>query len=56
MVSGNDPVESFFNSIQVVKESLSPLEVGIRKAAKDLEHRLLPGHKNKGTKGGCLIA
>ena len=56
MVSGNDPVESFFNSIQVVKESLSPLEVGIRKAAKDLEHCLLPGHKNKGTKGVCLVA
>ncbi|KAL1343591.1 hypothetical protein HN51_029950 [Arachis hypogaea] len=56
MVSGNDPVESFFNSIQVVKESLSPLEVGIRKAAKDLEHCFLSGHKNKGTKGVCLIA
>ncbi|KAJ7975107.1 mitochondrial substrate carrier family protein [Quillaja saponaria] len=38
MVSTNDPKESFFNSIQVVKEALSPLEVGIRKAAKDLEH------------------
>ncbi|XLR61245.1 hypothetical protein S83_011917 [Arachis hypogaea] len=56
MVSGNDPVESFFNSIQVVKESLFPLEVGIRKAVKDLEHCFLSGHKNKDTKGVCLIA
>ncbi|KAK3232354.1 hypothetical protein Dsin_004235 [Dipteronia sinensis] len=37
MVSTNDPIESFFNSIQHVKEALSPLELGIRKAAKDLE-------------------
>ncbi|XP_027363501.1 mitochondrial substrate carrier family protein C [Abrus precatorius] len=54
MVSANDPVESFFHSIQVVKESLSPLEVGIRKAAKDLEH-CLAGSKNK-VNGACLIA
>ncbi|KAK7270362.1 hypothetical protein RIF29_23443 [Crotalaria pallida] len=53
MMSANDPVESFFNSIQVMKESLSPLEVGFRKAAKDLEHCLLP--KNK-VKGVCFIA
>ncbi|XLR08669.1 hypothetical protein S83_036607 [Arachis hypogaea] len=56
MVSGNDPVKSFFNSIQVVKESLSPLEVGIQKVAKDLERCFLLGHKNKGTKGVYLIA
>lgn len=54
MVSRNDPVESFFNSVQVVKESLSPLEVGIRKAAKDLEH-CLAGPKNR-INGVCLIA
>ncbi|ESW15670.1 hypothetical protein PHAVU_007G092200 [Phaseolus vulgaris] len=54
MVSGSDPVESFFNSVQVVKESLSPLEVGFRKAAKDLEH-CLAGPKNK-VNGVCLIA
>ena len=54
MVSGSDPVESFFNSVQVVKDSLSPLEVGIRKAAKDLEH-CLAGSKNK-VNGVCLIA
>lgn len=39
MVSGNDPVESFFNSVQAVKDVLSPLELGVRRAAKDLEHR-----------------
>ncbi|KAJ4851050.1 hypothetical protein Tsubulata_048944 [Turnera subulata] len=37
MVSSNDPMESFMNSIQVVKDALSPLELGFRKAAKDLE-------------------
>ncbi|CAJ1976787.1 unnamed protein product [Sphenostylis stenocarpa] len=54
MVTGSDPVESFFNSVQVMKESLSPLEVGFRKAAKDLEH-CLAGPKNK-VNGVCLIA
>ena len=44
MVSANDPIESFLNSIQ---EVLSPLELGIRKAAKDLEH-CWGGPKNKG--------
>ncbi|CAK9136164.1 unnamed protein product [Ilex paraguariensis] len=38
MLSGNDPVESLFNTLQVVKNAFSPLESGIRKAAKDLEH------------------
>ncbi|CAN1257959.1 S-adenosylmethionine carrier 1, chloroplastic/mitochondrial [Linum perenne] len=37
MVSRNDPMEPFFNSIQSVKGALSPLEQGIRKAAKDFE-------------------
>ncbi|KAJ6317532.1 hypothetical protein OIU76_013136 [Salix suchowensis] len=37
MASTNDPIESFMNSIQVVKDALSPLELGIRKATKDLE-------------------
>ncbi|XP_050210030.1 uncharacterized protein LOC126660516 [Mercurialis annua] len=37
MVSANDPMEPFLNSIQVVKDALSPLEHGIRKAAKDFE-------------------
>ncbi|CAI8604212.1 unnamed protein product [Vicia faba] len=50
MVSANDPVESFFNSIQVMKESLSPLELGFRKAAKDFEHCFAGRH------GVCLIA
>ncbi|KAJ7970405.1 mitochondrial substrate carrier family protein [Quillaja saponaria] len=46
MVSTNDPREPFFNSIQFVKEALLPLEVGITKAAKDLEHCWV-GSKNK---------
>ncbi|KAJ8747263.1 hypothetical protein K2173_014409 [Erythroxylum novogranatense] len=37
MVSTNDPVESFLNSIQVVKDALLPLELGIKRAAKDVE-------------------
>ncbi|KAJ6357867.1 hypothetical protein OIU78_005662 [Salix suchowensis] len=37
MLSTKDPMESFMNSIQVVKDAFSPLELGIRKAAKDLE-------------------
>ncbi|KAL5801652.1 hypothetical protein ACOSQ3_033284 [Xanthoceras sorbifolium] len=46
MVSANDPIESFFNSIQHVKEALSPLELGIRKAAKDLESCWVVPKKN----------
>uniref|UniRef100_A0A2P2M3W7 EF-hand domain-containing protein n=1 Tax=Rhizophora mucronata TaxID=61149 RepID=A0A2P2M3W7_RHIMU len=37
MVSKNEPMESLFNSIQALKDALVPLELGIRKAAKDLE-------------------
>lgn len=37
VVSANDPLESFFNSIQLVKEAFSPLELSIKKAAKDFE-------------------
>lgn len=48
MGSGNDPVESFFNSIQAI-------EVGIRKAAKDLEH-CWPGPKNNKVNGVQVIA
>lgn len=47
MVSAtNDPMESFFNSIQVVKDAFSPLEFGIRKAARDLETCCWGGSKN----------
>ncbi|XP_043700915.1 calcium-binding mitochondrial carrier protein SCaMC-1-B-like isoform X2 [Telopea speciosissima] len=38
MVSANDPVDSFFNSLHAVKGALLPLEAGIRRAAKDLEY------------------
>lgn len=44
-VNRNDPLESFLNSIEVVKNAFGPLESGFRKAAKDLEHRW-PGSKN----------
>ncbi|CAL1374340.1 unnamed protein product [Linum trigynum] len=38
MVSGNDPMEPFFNSIQLVRDAFTPFELGIRKAARDLEN------------------
>ncbi|KAI7735958.1 hypothetical protein M8C21_022370 [Ambrosia artemisiifolia] len=44
-VNGNDPLESFFNSIELVKNAFGPIESGFRKAAKDLENRW-PGGKN----------
>ncbi|TYG83256.1 hypothetical protein ES288_D01G153800v1 [Gossypium darwinii] len=37
MLSKNDPIESISNSIQFVKEAFLPLELGIKKAAKDVE-------------------
>ncbi|CAN7137695.1 unnamed protein product [Brassica rapa subsp. narinosa] len=37
MVSANDPIESLFNSIQVVKDALLPIELGVKKAARDIE-------------------
>ncbi|KAE8702577.1 Chaperone DnaJ-domain superfamily protein isoform 1 [Hibiscus syriacus] len=37
MLSKNDPMESFSNSIQFVKETLLPFELGIKKTAKDVE-------------------
>ncbi|KAL6128361.1 hypothetical protein ACLB2K_071716 [Fragaria x ananassa] len=47
MVSANDPIESFFNSIQLVKEAFSPLESSIKKAARDFEC-CWAGSKNRG--------
>ncbi|XP_076958760.1 uncharacterized protein LOC143634607 [Bidens hawaiensis] len=44
-VNGSDPLESFFNSVGLVKNAFGPIESGFRKAAKDLEHRW-PGGKN----------
>ncbi|KAI3808999.1 hypothetical protein L1987_24963 [Smallanthus sonchifolius] len=44
-VNGNDPMESFYNSIELVKNAFGPIESGFRKAAKDFEHRW-PGSKN----------
>ncbi|EYU39550.1 hypothetical protein ABFS82_06G195300 [Erythranthe guttata] len=38
VVSGNDPLESFFNSIQVVTDAFSPIQSGFQKVAKNFEH------------------
>ncbi|KAK2979479.1 hypothetical protein RJ640_001363 [Escallonia rubra] len=54
MVSRNDPVESFFNSIELVKNALLPFESGVRKAAKDFEH-CWPGLKNGADKLELVI-
>ncbi|CAA7020326.1 unnamed protein product [Microthlaspi erraticum] len=37
MVSSNDPIETIFNSIQVVKDAFLPIELGVKKAARDIE-------------------
>ncbi|EOA26591.1 hypothetical protein CARUB_v10022650mg [Capsella rubella] len=37
MVSKNDPIETIFNSIQVVKDALLPIELRVKKAARDIE-------------------
>uniref|UniRef100_A0A1J3EME5 S-adenosylmethionine mitochondrial carrier protein n=1 Tax=Noccaea caerulescens TaxID=107243 RepID=A0A1J3EME5_NOCCA len=37
MVSSNDPIETIFNSIQVVKDAFLPIELGVKKAARDFE-------------------
>uniref|UniRef100_A0A803LZ77 EF-hand domain-containing protein n=1 Tax=Chenopodium quinoa TaxID=63459 RepID=A0A803LZ77_CHEQI len=47
MVSGNDPVESLLNSIQVVKDAFSPLEAGFRKATKEFELTWLGKNGNR---------
>ncbi|KAK4366492.1 hypothetical protein RND71_014372 [Anisodus tanguticus] len=47
VVSGSgDPVESFLNSVQLVKNAFLPIESGIKKVAKDFEHCWPGGPKN----------
>ncbi|CAA2977617.1 mitochondrial substrate carrier family C [Olea europaea subsp. europaea] len=48
VVLGNDPIESFLNSLQVAKSAFSPIESNVRKVAKDLEH-YIPGVSKNGT-------
>ncbi|XP_030451032.1 calcium-dependent mitochondrial ATP-magnesium/phosphate carrier protein 3 [Syzygium oleosum] len=57
MVSANDPIESLFNTIQAFRGALSPLESGIRRAARDIES-CWPGSnsKRRGSNGVELIA
>ncbi|KAK6929224.1 Mitochondrial substrate/solute carrier, partial [Dillenia turbinata] len=52
MVTANDPKELFFNSIQVVKDALSPLELNLRKVAKDFEYYLSNNSRSFGNKTG----
>lgn len=53
-VNGNDPLESFLNSIEIVKSAFGPLESGFRKVAKDFEHKW-PGSKNGRKTGDIAI-
>ncbi|KAJ0262129.1 Mitochondrial substrate carrier family protein [Hirschfeldia incana] len=46
MVSSNDPIETIFNSIQVVKDALHPIELGVKKAARDIESCWITQEKN----------
>nr|XP_043631799.1 calcium-binding mitochondrial carrier protein SCaMC-1 [Erigeron canadensis] len=46
-VKGNDPLESFYSSIEHVKNAFGPIETSFRKAAKDFEHRWPKGNGHK---------
>lgn len=46
VVSGNDPLESFLSSVQVVKNAFTPLESNFWKVAKNFEHCLNGISKN----------
>ncbi|XP_071706556.1 uncharacterized protein [Rutidosis leptorrhynchoides] len=54
-VNGNDPWESFCNSIEVVKNAFGPLETSFKKAAKDFEHRWPAGSNNGGKTGEVAV-
>ncbi|GAB4854908.1 hypothetical protein Ancab_023495 [Ancistrocladus abbreviatus] len=41
VVSGNDPMDLFLDSVQVVKDVFFAIRSGIKKAAKDLEYSWL---------------
>lgn len=51
VVSGNDPLESFLNSIQVVKNVFSPIESNFQKVTKSFEHCFKGGSKNGNLNG-----
>ncbi|KAL1552073.1 phosphoinositide phospholipase C [Salvia divinorum] len=52
VVSGNDPLESFFNSIQVVRNAFSPIESNFQKVTKNFEHCFSGDSKNRNLNGG----
>ncbi|KAH6838118.1 mitochondrial substrate carrier family protein [Perilla frutescens var. hirtella] len=53
VVSGNDPLESFLNSIQVVRNAFSPIESNFHKVTKSFEH-CFNGASKKGSLNGRL--
>ncbi|KAI3459038.1 hypothetical protein Pfo_015701 [Paulownia fortunei] len=54
VVSGNDPLESLLNSIQVFKNAFSPLESNFQKVAKNFEH-CFNGASKYGNLNGSVI-
>ncbi|KAG6388193.1 hypothetical protein SASPL_153392 [Salvia splendens] len=52
VVSGNDPLESFFNSIQVVRNAFSPIESNFQKVSKNFEQCFSGAAKNRNLNGG----
>ncbi|KAL1211150.1 putative S-adenosylmethionine carrier 2 [Cardamine amara subsp. amara] len=48
MVSKNDHIETIFNSIQVVKDAFHPIELGVKRAAKDIENCWISKEKDLG--------
>lgn len=48
MVSANDPIDTIFNPIQVVKDVLLPIELGVKKAARDIESCWISKEKDLG--------
>ncbi|XP_047970793.1 mitochondrial substrate carrier family protein C-like [Salvia hispanica] len=52
VVSGNDPLESFLNSIQVVRSAFSPIESNFQKVTKTFEHCFNGASKNLNLNAG----
>ncbi|VVB02243.1 unnamed protein product [Arabis nemorensis] len=48
MVSANDRIDTVFNPIQVVKDVLHPIELGVKKAARDIESCWISKEKDLG--------
>ncbi|KAG6409385.1 hypothetical protein SASPL_127424 [Salvia splendens] len=52
VVSGNDPLDSFLNSIQVVRNAFWPIESNFQKVTKNFEQCFSGASKNRNLNGG----